>query len=148
MDLRAASLRQMRTVHAIFIAVVFMYGYVSEVVVSAGTEITQPFIYAFAVLACGELMLARYFHAKKAIPAMEKIRRAPNDAEALKQWRAGILVTLVLVLSVALYGFVLRILGAGRRVAWPFFAVALIFLLVWRPNLCPEGEFPSTGNAQ
>jgi heme/copper-type cytochrome/quinol oxidase subunit 3 len=145
---RAAALRQLRTVHAIFVLVVFMQVYVSEVAARTGTGITPSFISIIGVLACFELMIANYFRSKRTIPAMEKLRLEPNDADALKQWRAGIILTLVLVMSVALYGVVLRSLGASRRFAWPFFVVALIFMLMWRPQLDLNGEILETRTPQ
>jgi heme/copper-type cytochrome/quinol oxidase subunit 3 len=125
-----------------------METYVSELTARTGTGITQSFISIIAVLACFELIIANYFRSKRTIPAMEKLRLDPNDADALKQWRMGIILTLVLVMSVALYGVVLRSLGASRRIAWPFFLVALIFMLMWRPQLDLNGEVLETRTPQ
>ncbi|MBZ5659151.1 MAG: hypothetical protein LAO08_01985 [Acidobacteriia bacterium] len=144
MDPRAGALRQLQTIHVIFVVVIFMQGYVSEVPARTGTGVTESFIFTIAVVAWIELMIAHYHRIKRTIPAMEKLRRDSNDADALKQWRAGIILAMVLTLSVALYGVVLRSLGAGRRIAWPFFLAALIFLVIWRPQLDLGGEIPKT----
>jgi len=52
---------------------------------------------------------------------------------------------LVLAVSVALYGLVLRVLGASRLVAWPFFLLALSLMLAWRPQLDLSGDVPEAG---
>jgi hypothetical protein len=52
-----------------------------------------------------------------------------------RHWRFSTLLSLVLAESIALYGFVLRFMGASRRVSWPFFVCALILMVVWRPQL-------------
>jgi hypothetical protein len=135
MDPRPAALRQLRTMHAIFVVVIFMWAYVSEITARAGSETTQTLVIAIAIVAGLELILAYYSRAKRAIPAIEKLQRDPNDAVAMLQWRSGTILSMVLAMSVALYGLVLRTVGAGRRVSWPFFLVALIFLMVWRPRL-------------
>jgi hypothetical protein len=148
MDHLANSLRQMRITHALLVIAVFMQIYVAEMSAGKGGGISEFLVAVIAVVACLDLLLARYFRSKWTITAMAKLRQDPNDANALKQWRAGTLLGLVLAMSVALYGVVLRVLGASRRIAWPFFFVALIFMLVWRPQVEADAHVQDAGSFQ
>ena len=78
---------------------------------------------------------AYYFRRKRLSPALEKLHRDPSDSRALEQWRGSITVILCLLESIALYGCILRIFGWSRPVSWPFFGLALITMLAWRPQL-------------
>ena len=131
----AASLRQVRIMHAIFLLAILLEFYNSEMMAGNGSGVSGTFVAVIVLAACFELLLAYFFRFRRLSPALEKLRRDPNDANALKQWRGAHIVILVLTMSVALYGFVLRVMGAGRRVAWPFFVLAFIIMLLWRPQL-------------
>ena len=131
----AASLRQVRIIHAIFLLAVLLEFYNSEMLAGNGSGVSATFLAGIVLVASFDLLLAYFFRLRRLSPALEKLRSDPNDANALKQWRGAHILILVLTMSVALYGLVLRAMGAGRRVAWPFFVLALIMMLLWRPQL-------------
>ena len=148
----AASLKQMRIIHYIFLVAIVLYAYAGEMVAgknSSGVTSVAPsaMIYSFAGLGFVDVLLAYYFRRAKLRPAVEKLRRDSNDSGGLIQWRQHTLVSLILALSISLYGFALRFLGAPPRVAWGFYVAALILLLAWRPNLeLPVGASAGIGN--
>jgi hypothetical protein len=45
------------------------------------------------------------------------------------------ILSMVLTMTVALFGFALRMVGSSREVAWPFFIASIILMLLWRPRL-------------
>lgn len=144
----AASLRQMRTTHFIFVITVGLYAYASELVYGKnGSQIGAPFLYGMTLMAALEFALMMYFRRTKLEPAAEKLRRDINDAQALKQWRFGNLVSMVLLISIAMYGFALRAVGAAKPVSWCFYLFAFIALLLTRPKLELPAEVPgAVGN--
>jgi F0F1-type ATP synthase membrane subunit c/vacuolar-type H+-ATPase subunit K len=58
----------------------------------------------------------------------------PDDAAALKRWRAGYLFTYALCETVALFGFVLRFMGFALSEVAPFYIVAIALLLLFGPR--------------
>ena len=52
----------------------------------------------------------------------------------LERWNRGQTVSLVLCEVVALYGVVLRFMGGTRWEAGPFYAVAVLLMVVWTPR--------------
>jgi len=52
----------------------------------------------------------------------------------LSGWQVGQITSLVFVETVAVFGFVLRIAGGSRWEAGPFYAVAALLMVVWRPR--------------
>ena len=141
----AASLRQMRIVYVVFLVAVLLQIYNSEWLAGNGAGYSMTFLAGIIIVAGFDVLIAYYFRRKKLFPALEKLRRDPNDIGALKQWWGATILVLVLAVSVALYGLVLRVLGASRRVAWPFFLLALILMLAWRPQLDLSGDVPEAG---
>jgi hypothetical protein len=63
----------------------------------------------------------------------------PGDAVALKRWRAGYIFTYALCEAVALFGFVLRILGFTLSEVVPFYIVAFVLMILFSPHRSPSG---------
>lgn len=131
----AATLKQMRITHAVFLLSLLLFAYQAEQLEGAGTGNSTILPGALVLAAVFDGLIALYFRRKRLSPALEKLRRDSNDTGALTEWRFSTLLSLVLAESIALYGFVLRFMGASRRVSWPFFVCALILMVVWRPQL-------------
>jgi len=132
----ASSLRQMRIVHGIFAVAIVLYAYTAEQLTGKnGSGVQSEFLYGIITVAGLDGLIAYYFRRTKLLPALEKLRMNANDSEALKQWRFSTILSMCLALSIALYGFVLRFLGASRHVSWSFYVAALVLLLIWRPQL-------------
>jgi hypothetical protein len=145
----AASLKQMRTMHIVFIVALALYAYTSELVAGRnGSQISTAFLYGMTIFAGFDALIAMYFRRAKLMPALETLRRDPNDAEALRQWRFATLVSMLLALSIGLYGFAVRFMGAPKPVSWLFYVAALILLLAWRPKLEVPVELPGASANQ
>lgn len=132
----AASLRLTRIVHLVFLAALVLYAVAAEQVAGKNHNNLQPlFLYAIVFLAGLVALVGSILHRTKVRAAVDRLGRNPEDTQALTEWRKFTLVCLVFALSVALYGFTLRFLGAPRQIAWSFYLAAAILLLLWRPNL-------------
>jgi hypothetical protein len=81
------------------------------------------------------IFIALVVRSRMVTPAQEKLRVQTDDGGALKRWRIGSLISLVLVESVALYGFALRVMGGTRSHTWPFYLAAILIMLMWTPRL-------------
>ena len=133
----------MRVIHVVFLVALVLYLYVTERFVSGnGSQVSPQFLYAMTAMAGFDLMIAVYFRRAKLRPALEKLQRDVNDAEALKQWRSATIICMVLTLSVALYGLALRFIGASRQTSWAFYFAAFVVLILWRPKLELPAEIP------
>jgi hypothetical protein len=64
----------------------------------------------------------------------ETLVSQPEDAEALKRWRTGHLAIYALSESVALFGFVLRILGFNLSQVTPFYLAGFALILLFGPR--------------
>jgi hypothetical protein len=58
----------------------------------------------------------------------------PEDASALKRWRAGYIYTYALCETLALFGFVLRFMGFTLSEVAPFYVVGFALMLLFSPR--------------
>jgi len=89
-----------------------------------------------ALLANGLMAIgvAIFFRFKMLQPAAETLQERPDDQTALARWRAGSILSFVLVETVALFGFVLRFIGGTTWQSLPFYVVGIALMLVWWPR--------------
>jgi len=125
----------MRVMHAIFLLTIFLYLGLLKFIVPAGKGVDQIFVAALVLVCVGDVVLASLLRKQKVHASEEKLRVNPKDGAALQQWRAGMILSFVFTECIALFGLVLKILGAEWRVAGPFFAFAVLLMLLWTPRL-------------
>ncbi len=80
-------------------------------------------------------MIASFLRSRYLTSSLETLRTNPSDPQALQKWRSAYVLPFTLAESVALFGLVLKFMGASWRVAGPFFAAAILLLLLWAPRL-------------
>src|SRR5712692_7229460 len=130
-----SALRPTRIIHGILLVSVLLYATLGEKIGPAEAKDLKILPQLFALLAALNVVIALLAHYRMVRPAGDALRLRPDDAESLGRWRAGNLISLVLCESVALFGFVLRLLGGTFLVSAPFYSVAILLLLVWTLRL-------------
>ena len=129
------ALRQLRIVHSAFLMAMFLYVVALKIIQPIGKALSIELIVALGALAVADLNAALFFRSRKLKPAEEKLRLRPDDAAALNEWRTWSITCFVFAETIALFGFVAKILGAEWKMAAPFFVVAALLLLLWTPRL-------------
>jgi hypothetical protein len=89
---------------------------------------------AVAVCAVIDAGLAFFIRQKFSAAALEVLRADPANVAALGRWRLGQFAPMVMAVSVALFGFVLRFLGAPLPQAALFYVGSIVLLLYFRPS--------------
>jgi hypothetical protein len=128
------SLRTLRILQGIFIFTMFLYLYAMSIVPHQPAEIAPAMFWGFVAIALGVLAAAMFVRKQMVGGALERLRVAPDDAAALVNWRKFTILACVLTETVALFGFALRFLGGDWAHVAPFFAVAIVTLLLTFPQ--------------
>ena len=128
-------LRNMRILHAVFLFTQFQFLLVLHLSNPVGTGVPPTVVLAFAVVAVADLNVALFFRRRDVKASEEKLRITPNDGAAIRQWRTGTITSFVFAEAISLFGFLLKFLGAEWKFAGPFFAFAVLLLLLWVPRL-------------
>lgn len=103
------------------------------------TAVARPSVlfsaWAISSSAVGTVIVASFLRRRFLSQANDWLRTDHAGVEAIRQWRMWTILSMGLALSVAMYGFTLRMQGYVRAVEWFFFACAVVLLFLWRPRL-------------
>jgi len=96
--------------------------------------INNAVLIALAGSAVTELLLLVVFRKLMVGKAEQVLRTNPEDHAAAQRWLSGQILTLALAEAIALYGLVLRFLGASRLESMPFGILGIALMIVFRPT--------------
>lgn len=129
------NMRQTRILHAVMLFTMFLYAVIGEKLGPVPSPLQPTFYRAFVVLAAALVLVTLVLRSRILGPAIEGLKLRPEDPVAWTRWRIGNIVTFVLCESVALFGFALRMLGGKLAASLPFYAAAILLMLIWAPRL-------------
>ena len=130
------TLRAMRLVH--FALLFAAAAYLVLPLVMSRPMMTRPplvVILGMGVVAFSGLAGAALLRARLVEPSAEALSQNPEDLPAVRRWRAGVIVSLVLSETTVLFGLALRFSGAPWSVCAVFYAGGIFLLLAWTPRL-------------
>lgn len=129
-----ASLKQLRILQVAMLGAVALYVVIGEVVPHSVQPINPILLQALALLAASTvfvLFFLRRLLVRRAEPALAG---SSVDNTALARWRTGVILTLALSEAIALYGFVLRMLGFSLSEVAPFYVAGFTLMLFLGPR--------------
>jgi divalent metal cation (Fe/Co/Zn/Cd) transporter len=129
------TLRSVRMIHATFLLTIFLYLLLLRFIQPVGKSVDQTFVVALAIVCVADVGIASFLRRQKVHASEEKLRANPEDKAALNEWRTGMILSFVFTECIALFGLVLKVLGEEWRIAGPFFAFAILLMLLWTPKL-------------
>ena len=115
-----------------FIVAWFYFFFMIQMMKPARRHVSSLLFIAFAAgavyaIRVGFVMRKKLFaHSAKAFPADPK--------KALGRWRAANIIGFSCAMNPTILGVALKFLGASWSVPGIFFAVSLVFLILWRPR--------------
>jgi hypothetical protein len=131
--------RAVRILHFAFVVTWFLFVLV-VLLVKPPVEPVHPLLpYIFALAALGSVSLGFVLRKARIDRPLEVLRNAPDDPQALIEWRSANLTLFVIAETVTLMGLVLKFLGAPWAVAGVFFFAGLFLTLLWTPRM----DFPN-----
>ena len=129
-----SSLRLVRTVRLVLMASIVFYAAVAGWLRPYASPKTQTYFYVIAGLAAWGVEGIFFFRRKFLKPSEEILAIKPEDAVALRRWRAAYVVIYALCDAVALWGLLLRVLGFSLLLAMPFFVTGFVLMLYFAPR--------------
>ena len=140
---RQSALLATRAVQSILLATIALCALVAERITGHAYPVPNISRWTILALTFGTVIPVLISRRKLLFLANEKLRRDPHDADALSQWRRITIFSMFIAVSIAAYGFILRMMGNGRILAWPFFFVAATLLFLWRPRMDDGSSSPA-----
>ena len=130
-----AILRNLRIMYALYLITIPLF--LCALVLMRPQERHVPLAITVSLVALSGwlIFIALSFRSRKILPALEMLRRNPEDAAALSNWYVGNVTSFAFAETIVLFGVVLKLFGAGWKVAGVFFALGVFLFLVWTPRL-------------
>lgn len=124
-----------RAAHSALLATVALLA-LADARISPIAETMPPLsLWGLSACALGDVCVGLFLRKQFLSSANRELRRTPYDANALRQWQKFTMVSMVLAMSIGMFGFSLRMGGYARTVEWSFFGGAVALLILWRPRL-------------
>jgi len=127
----------LRILHVALLASVLLFALIGEQLGPTEPRDVTVIRLVLTLVALLEVGVAMFFRKRMVQQAEEMLAREASNAEALKKWRAGKMVSYALAESLGVLGLALRMMGGTLTEAAPFYAGAIVLLLLW----APRGEF-------
>ena len=125
-----------RTMQVAFIFSVLVFLYVLHVVHPA-PKIVDPSMQLFIACAAFTSIILGFIVPRALLRIPNELFFRAEGSEPRRRWLAGHIFRFATAESVALFGFVLRMMGDTSRVVTAFFAVSLLLLILWQPGEVP-----------
>ena len=135
--------RTLNMIRAALIFAIAVYMFIGErVAVGRASPINAMLFQILAVVAVVNVVGILIVRRSMVIPSLAALQTNSADTAASTRWRGGYIVTYALCEAIALYGFVLRVLGFSYRMVVPFYLASFILMIYFGPRV-PAGEGPS-----
>ena len=135
----AKTYKELRLLHFAFVLTWFLFILCIQVVKPQARTVQPMVFYALAVVVITDVAVGVALRKKRVDAPMEVLRREPENARALTQWRVGNIFLFAQAETVTLFGVALKFLGANWSVAGIFFFLGLVLMLLWTPRLDVAG---------
>jgi hypothetical protein len=134
---------QLRIIQFVMVASVLMFFYVGRTLPVPSQNEAASF--QWAIVACAFASALGGFIAQRVVQrASNQTPRSAQDSTQLSRWQMGHIIRFASAESVALFGFVLRSLGAPSTIVYSLFAGGIVLLLIWQPGAAPTPSEPQS----
>jgi hypothetical protein len=132
---RQSALLTVRAAQSGLLALLGLCALASESVPAIAERTLFFSVWTITASAVGTFVLTLFLRKRFLSETNDRLLSDPTNVEAISQWRKWTITSMVLAMSIGMYGFTLRIASYGRAVEWSFFACAGVLLFFWGPRL-------------
>ena len=137
--------RTLNMIRAALIFAIAVYMFIGEKVAAGSAGPLNAMLFQIlAVVAVVNIVLILIVRRSMVTPAAAVLQTNSGDSLALTRWRGGYIATYALCEAVALYGFVLRVLGFSYRMVVPFYLASFILMIYFSPRVPAAEQPPAT----
>jgi hypothetical protein len=130
------AIRVVRILQFAFIVSVLLFYYVSRTLHPPAQSVNAPV--QWAIVACAIASAMAGFIMQRVILNAPDRPNAPGQSSTPQgRWFTGHVIRFATAESVALFGFVLRMMGSTSNLVIALFAGSLLLLLIWQPGAVP-----------
>ncbi len=128
------ALKTLRAVQWAMLASILLYGVVGEAAGPVVHPVDPAVSYLFATLGVAIVGVIFVVRRTLVLRAAESLATQPDDSLSLNHWKTGYIATYALCEALALFGLVLRFLGASLQQSMPYYLGGFVLLFFFRPR--------------
>ena len=129
-------LQKLRLIHLVFLVSIPLCAWVAQSACPSNSSDWTVWHWVITGLALYAAFVGFFYRRKLVHSSEEALRRDASNSKALRQWQAAQIVGMAAAEAIAFYGVVLQmVLGGPRSQASFFYAIGLLLLLLWRPQI-------------
>jgi hypothetical protein len=125
-----------RAMQFVFIVSVLMFIYVLHIVHPAPHSVNASLQWSIVFCAVASVLMG-FIVQRRMLRAPSQSLPATENSNLLRPWFAGHVLRFATAESVALFGFVLRMMGSSSILVTVLFVSSLLLLLLWQPGDIP-----------
>jgi hypothetical protein len=125
-----------RTLQCFFILSVLMFIYVLHIIHPTPHSVNASLQWSIIFCAIASALMG-FIVQRMMLRAPSQSLPATKDSTLLRQWFTGHMIRFATAESVALFGFVLRMMGSSSILVTLLFVSSLLLLLLWQPGPVP-----------
>src|SRR5436305_13431290 len=129
-----STIKTLRVVQWAMLASIVLYAVVGEAMGPKAEAINPTLSYLFSTLSVAVVGIIFVVRRTLVFRAAESLISRPDDSISLNQWKTVYIVTYALCEALALFGLVLRFLGADRQQLLWFYISGFVPLFSFRPR--------------
>jgi F0F1-type ATP synthase membrane subunit c/vacuolar-type H+-ATPase subunit K len=125
---------------------IVLYVFVGELIAKNHRAVDPVLYRALSVMAVVEVIAIFAVHRVVVSRTLGVLAADIENKAGLMRWRAGLIITFALCLAVALFGLVVRILGASSSQAAPFYISGALLMLYFVPRRPASNEVAASAS--
>lgn len=126
--------KTLKIVRGAMLVSIALYVFVGERIAKNPGALPANFYFALTLVAITTMGMIFAVRRLFVLRAEVTLAAQPDDSAALKRWFAGHIFTYALCEAVALFGFVLRVLGFTLSQVAPFYLAGFVLMLLFGPR--------------
>ncbi len=127
----------MRIMQVVFIVSIFLFIYVCHIIPAPARSVNTSSQY-FIVLCAIASAASGFIVQRLMLRVPRQTSLSTQKSTPFSRWYSGHIFRFATAESVALFGFVLHMVGSPPTLVNLLFATALILQLIWQPGIIPE----------
>jgi len=128
------TVRTLRAVQWAMLGSILLYAVIGEII-GPGTRAVDPSL-NYILTTVGVAIVGVIFVVRRTLVfrSAEGLASSPDDSVSLSHWKSGYFATYVLCEALALFGFILRLLGNSFQQSLPFYIGGFALLFFFGPR--------------
>ncbi len=128
------TIRTLRALQLALLGSILVYAVLGEVLGSRARVVDPSLSYVFTTAGVAIVGVILVVRRTLVLRSAESLASRPGDSLSLGYWKSGYVATYVLCEGLALFGWILRLMGCSFQQSLPFYIGGFVLLFFFRPR--------------